>query len=222
MTYGVNQARGFQVARSLGAYANTGATNEYPITATNATAIFTGDVVTLSTLGTVQQGTASTPALGVFMGCKYAVQTSLNVGNFQYPYWPGNPGVVAGTTPVALVADDPNAVWTIQETSSTGASGTPLGQGNVGQSINIATTAAATAGNTTNGLSTMSLNNGSTATTTTNQNAIIVALDPSVVLPVRGNTTATSSAGGQQVVGAFANWLVKLNTQWYAANVRPV
>lgn len=220
MTYGINQPRGFQTARSLGAYANTGALNEYPITATNATAIFIGDLVTLSTLGTVQQGTASTAALGIFMGCKFSTPANQTVGTFSQAFWPGNPGVVTGQTPVALVADDPNAIWTIQETSSSGASGTPLTQGSIGLSVNIATTVAATAGNTTTGLSSMSINNASTATTVTNQNALIVALDPSVTLGVRAATPTLN--GGQQTVGAFANWLVKLNTQFYAPNVRPV
>lgn len=220
MTYGLNQARGFQITKALGAYTNTGATNEYPITATNATAIFFGDIVSLSTLGTVQQATASTPALGVFMGTKFQTPAGIALGQYAQSFWPGNPGVSTGNVPIAMVADDPNAIWTIQETSSTGASGTPLTQGAIGLNANIATTAAATAGNTTTGLSSMSINNGSTATTITNQNFQIVALDPTVVLGVRSATPTQN--GGQQTVGPFANWLVKLNTQFVANNVRPV
>lgn len=220
MTYGLNSPKGFQVARTLGAFTNTGALNEYPITATNATAIFFGDAVSLSTLGTVQQATASTPALGVFMGCKFTTPAGIGFGQYAQNFWPGNPGVSTGNVPVAMVADDPNAIWTIQETSSTGASGTPLTQGSIGLNANIATTAAATAGSTVTGLSSMSINNGSTATTITNQNFQIVALDPTVVLGVRAATPTQN--GGQQAVGAFANWLVKLNTQFSANNVRPV
>ncbi len=217
MTYGLNAPRGFQPGRALGGYTYTGALNEYPITATNATAIFNGDAVSLSTLGTVQQCTVSTPALGIFMGCKFSTPAGIAAGTFQQAFWPGNPSVSTGNVPVALVADDPNAIWTIQETSSNGASGTPLTQAAVGLNANFASTVT---GNTTTGQSGMALNNASTATTITNQNFQIVALDPQVVLGVRSATP--TSNGGQQTVGAFANWLVKLNTNFAANNVRPV
>ncbi len=216
MTYGLNAAKGFQTARTIGAFTNTGVTNEYPITATNATAIFIGDAVSLSTLGTIQQGTASQVMLGVFMGTKFQTTANQAVGTFSQAFWPGNPGLAAGTTAVALVADDPNAIWTIQETSSSGASGTPLTQGAVGLNANFASSVT---GSTVTGLSVMALNNSSTATTLVG-NMQIVALDPTVVLGVRGATP--SQNGGQQAVGAFANWLVRLNTNQYAAAVRPV
>lgn len=216
MTYGQNEPKGFQIARSLGAYSNTGALNEYPITATNATAIYLGDPVSLSTLGTVQAASASTSLLGVFMGCKYATAAGLAAGSFQYPYWPGNPGVSTGNTPVALVADDPNALWTIQETSNTGASGTPLTQGAIGLNANFLYTA----GSTVTGLSGVSLDNTTTATTLVGS-VQIQALDPRIVLGTR-SATPTAGTTGQQTVGAFANWLVKLRTQQYAASVRPV
>lgn len=218
MTYGQNAPKGFQISRALGAYTNTGALNEYPITATNASAIFLGDLVSLSTLGTIQPCAVSTPAAGVFMGCKFSTPAGIAAGTFQQAFWPGNPGVSTGNVPVALVADDPNAIWTIQETSSSGASGTPLTQGAVGLNANIATTQ--TGGSTVTGLSVESINNASTATTITNQNFQIVALDPTCVLGVRSATPTLN--GGQQTTGAFANWLVKLNTQFTANNVRPV
>ena len=220
MTYGVNAPKGFQPARGLGGYTNTYALNEYPITATNATAIFTGDPVSLSTLGTVQAALASQPMLGVFFGTKYSVPSTIAYGAFQFPYWPGNPGVSTGNVPVALICDDPNAIYTIQETATTqaagSASGTPLTQGAVGLNANFLYVA----GSTTTGLSSVSLNNATTATTLVG-NVQIVALDPSVVI---GAQTASPAAGssGQQAVGAFANWLVKPNTNFYAASVRPV
>ena len=215
MTYGSNSAKGFQPARNIGGYTGTYALNEYPITATNANTMFIGDPVSLSTAGTVQRGAASTPMLGVFMGCKYEVTANLNYGAFSYAYWPGNPGVRTGTTPVALISDDPNAIYTIQETDAAAASGTPLTQGAVGLNANFLYTA----GSTVTGLSAVSLNNASTATTLVG-NVQIVALDPAVVLGVQSATPTIN--GGQQTVGAFANWLVKANTNFYAPNVRPV
>lgn len=216
MTYGLNAPKGFQPGRTLGGYTYTGALNEYPITATNANSIFTGDPVSLSTLGTVQRGAASTPILGVFMGCKYLSNPAAQYGAFGYAFWPGNPGVVTGNTPVALIADDPNAIWTIQETDAGSASGTPLTQGAVGLNANFLYTA----GSTVTGLSAVSLNNASTATTLVG-NVQIVALDPSIVIGAQA-ATPTAGTSGQQVVGAFANWLVKANTNFYAPNVRPV
>ena len=134
------------------------------------------------------------------MGCKYIPSTNSN-GTVAFPYWPGNPGVLSGSTPVALVIDDPMVQYTIQETDAAGASGTPLTQASVGINANFLYTA----GNTANGLSAVSLNNASTATTLT-QNLKIVRLDPTV-----GNTT-----------GAFANWIVQINNDVYkAGSVRP-
>lgn len=218
MTYGSNSPKGFQPARNIGGYTGTYTTNEYPITATNATAIFLGDAVSLSTLGTIQRCAATQgPALGVFMGTKYSVTTGLNYGAFAYPFWPGNPGVVTGTVPVALVSDDPNAVYTIQETDAAAASGTPLTQAAVG----LNTTFVITAGSTVTGLSAFSLNNAATATVVTATCPVqILGLDPAVVLGVQSATPTIN--GGQQTVGAFANWLVKLNTNFYGAAVRPV
>lgn len=218
MTYGVSGPRGFQPARGLGGYTPTYTTNEYPITATNANSMFFGDPVSLSTLGTVQRCAATQgPALGVFMGCKYAVTTGLNYGAFSYPFWPGNPGVVTGSQPVALVCDDPNSIYTIQEGDASAASGTPLTQGAVG----LNTTFVYTAGSTVTGLSACSLNNAATATVVTATCPVqIVGLDPAVVLPVQSATPTIN--GGQQTTGAFANWLVKLHTNFYAAGVRPV
>lgn len=216
MTYGLNSPKGFQIARTFNGTPNY-ALNEYPITATNANSIFTGDPVSLSTLGTIQRGAASTPCIGIFMGTKYSVPATIAYGAFQFPYWPGNPGVSTGNVPVALVADDPNNVYTIQETASGGtASGTPLTQGAVGLNANFVYVA----GSTVTGLSACTLDNSSTSTGLVG-NVQILAVDPSIVLGT-ASTTPTAGSSGQQGVGPFANWLVKLNTNFYAPAVRPV
>lgn len=200
MTYGVNAARGLQPTNTGGGYTWNGQANEYPITATYASSMFIGDPVTLATDGTVIRATASTAVLGVFQGCQYIPSTNF-AGTVKYPYWPGNPGVQTGTTPVALVIDDPMVQYTIQETDAAGASGTPLTQASVGNNANFLYTAGSTA----NGLSSVSINNASTATTLV-ANLKLVRLDPTV-----GNTT-----------GAFANWIVQINNDVYkAGSVRP-
>ena len=201
MTNGVNAPNGLVPANSMGAFSDSGKTNEYPITATYASSMFTGDLVTLSTAGTVIRATATQSALGVFQGCKY-VPSSNNNGTVAFAYWPGNPGVQTGTTPVAIVLDDPNAVFSIQETGSTASTaGTALTQAAVGNNANILYTA----GSTITGISAVSLDNSTTATTLT-QNLKIIGLDPTI-----GNA-----------VGNYANWLVQINNHIYkAGSTRP-
>lgn len=201
MTYGTDAPRGFQPFNSSIGGGLQVQTNEYPITATYASSMFNGDPVTLATDGTVIRATASQSVLGVFQGCKYNTAAGNAAGSYAYQYWPGNPGVVSGTTPVAIVMDDPNQFFTIQETDASGASGTPLTQANVGNNANFLYTA----GDTTTGQSAVSLNNASTATTLVG-NCGIVMLDPRV-----GNAA-----------GAFANWVVRFNNHVYkAGSTRP-
>ena len=116
-------------------------------------------------------------------------------------YWPGNPGVLTGSTVEALVVDDPNTVFTIQETSGTGTAGTPLALADRGLNINFLYTAGSTA----TGQSAVSINNASEADTST-LNCKIIDLDPTP-----GNA-----------VGNFANWLVTINNHLYRGGVTGV
>lgn len=190
MTYNSNGPNGLVPVNSSIGGSNTGQMNSYPITATYASTLFTGDLVTLSTLGTVIRCTTTTPALGVFQGCLYYPSPN-NSGIVQFPFWPGNPTQVTGTAPYALVIDDPYQVYTIQETSATGAAGTALTQAAVGQNASIVYTA----GSTQTGISAVSLDN-TTVLATTSLNLNIVGLDPHV-----GNA-----------LGSYANWLVRINS----------
>ena len=113
-------------------------------------------------------------------------------------YWPGNPGVLTGSTVEALVIDDPNTVFSIQETNASGAAGTPLALADRGLNINFLYTA----GSTSTGSSAVSINNASEADTNT-LNCKILQLDPTP-----GNA-----------VGAFANWHVVFNNHLYKGGV---
>lgn len=198
MSYGTNAPMGFVPFRYLNGALFNGASNIYNITNTYASSIFTGDPVTLANDGTITRGAAGAACIGVFQGCKYIDST----GTVQFlPYWPGNPGVQTGTQATCLVLDDPNIVYTIQETSSTGTAGTPLALADVGLNINFLYTA----GNTATGQSAVSINNESEAVTDT-LNCKIIALDPRV-----GNA-----------VGSFANWLVTLNNHRYRTGITGV
>lgn len=213
MTFGVNAPNGLVPVNTGNGNTWNGQTNIYPITATYASALFTGDVVTLSTAGTVIAATASQSVLGVFVGCEY--QTNTNKYVIRFPYWPGNPGVVSGTQPTAFVIDDPRVRFSIQEASTAGASGTPLTQAVVGNNANVVLST----GNVNSGISRAFLDNTTTATTLTGQ-VKIVMLDPGITLGV-SNTTGIS--GGPQTIGtAFQNWVVEINNDVYkAGSTRP-
>lgn len=213
MTYGVNAPNGLQPVNHGAGHTWNGQTNIYAITATYASAMYTGDTVSLSTAGTVIQGTASTSLLGVFWGCEYQVNT--NKLTIRFPYWPGNPGVVSGTQPVAFVIDDPRVRFTVQEASTAGASGTPLTQAVIGNNGNIVLST----GNTANGQSRAFVDNSTTATTLVG-NVKFVALDPTIQL---GVASTVGTPGGSQTIGtAFQNWIVEINNDVYkAGSTRP-
>lgn len=196
MSYGTNAPNGFQPVKKLDGSAWTGATNPYQIANTYATALFRGDPVTiLAADGTLGVGVAGATCVGVFWGVKYTDSTG--VVKFMN-YWPGNPGVLTGSTVEALVIDDPNTVFSIQETSGTGTAGTPLALADRGLNINFLYTA----GSTSTGSSAVSINNATEADTNT-LNCKILQLDPTP-----GNA-----------VGAYANWLVVLNNHLYKGGV---
>lgn len=213
MTFGVNAPNGLVPVNTGNGNTWNGQTTAYPITATYNTALFTGDTVTLGTAGTVIASVASQAVLGVFAGCEYI--TNSNKYTIRYPYWPGNPGVVSGTQPVAYVIDDPRVRFTVQEASAAGASGTPLTQAVVGNNADIVLST----GNTANGQSRAFLNNASTATTLLG-NVKIVGLDPGITL---GVASTSGTAGGSQTIGsAFQNLIVEINNGVFkAGSTRP-
>ena len=198
MAYGTNAPNGLIPVKKLDGSAWTGATNPYQIASTYATALFRGDPVTILSDGTLGVGSAGAACVGVFWGVKWIDST----GRVRFEnYWPGNPGVLTGSTVEAMVIDDPNTVFSIQETSGTGTAGTPLALADVGLNANFLYTAGSTA----TGTSAVSLNNASEATTDT-LNLKILGLDPTP-----GNA-----------VGNFANWFVTLNNHRYKTGVTGV
>jgi hypothetical protein len=196
MAYGTNAPQGLVPVKKLDGSAWTGATNPYQIANAYATAIFRGDPVTiLAADGTLGVGVAGSACVGVFWGVKFTDST----GRVRFEnYWPGNPGVLTGSVVEALVIDDPNTVFTIQETNASGAAGTPLALADRGLNANFLYTAGSTA----TGTSAVSLNNATEADTST-LNLKILQLDPTP-----GNA-----------IGAFANWLVVINNHLYKGGV---
>lgn len=194
MSYGVNAPQGLVPVRYVSGAPYEGAVNSYQIASGYATSLFFGDPIINLADGTIGIGTAGATCLGVFRGCKYT-DTS---GNYQFkPMWTASTTVLTGTTVEALIADDPNLMFSMQEAATntgigTGTPGTALALADRGLNINFK---APTSGVTATGQSAYFLDNAAVDTSST-KNFRLIALDPRV-----GN-----------VVGDYANWLVGWNT----------
>jgi hypothetical protein len=141
------------------------------IASTNGTKIFFGDpvvYVTSTATGYIKQATAGTVAiLGIFTGCKY-LSTSQKRTVWSN-YWPGADATGDVT---AYVITDPAAQFKVQ-TGNSSTTATAIGNSKVGQLINLATAVdnvsqtGGSAGNTSNGLSTMYADQNTVGTTAT-------------------------------------------------------
>lgn len=146
---------GMSPVQQLAAGYNTQGFNSYNIEDGEATSIFFGDVVEILTTGFVEKdvGTTALTPIGVFVGCSYVDPGVKYFLNAQC--WPGatTTGITTGPgRPLALVVDDPNAVFMIQ------ADGT-LDQAALGANAAIVQTAGTTAiGKSRNALSASSVN----------------------------------------------------------------
>ena len=100
-----------------------------------ATSLFSGDLVTLLSDGTVGIGTNATNALGVFYGVKYVDQTTGDVKLVKQ--WPASTTVKTGTAVEAFVYDDPNITYKVQGNGT-------FANANVGELCNVTFTAGET------------------------------------------------------------------------------
>lgn len=187
MSYNTNAPQGLRPYRYGNGSLYNGAVNKYNIASAYGTAIFQFDPVTVLSDGTIGIAVAGAACLGVFMGVKYTDTT----GFFWHrPNWIASTTLATGTVAEALIADDPNLWFDVQETDAAGAAGTPLALADRNLNINFRIGS----GNAATGQSTTSINNASEATTAT-LNLKIMDLSP-----YPGNA-----------VGNYANWLVSWN-----------
>ena len=115
------KASGARLGRKLGSAPNNGGLSRYPVSNGYASNIFSGDLVRLVN-GYVVRAAAADRAHGVFMGCYYIDSN----GKFKHSsYFPSgtanlNSEVIEEgfTTPIALVADDPNNTYVMWHDSS--------------------------------------------------------------------------------------------------------
>ena len=103
----------------IGGQVFAGSTRQIPIASAYNTSIFYGDVVTLTTTGTLikDTGTATATPVGVFLGCSF---TDPVFGKTFRQFFPAN---TVATDIVAYVLDDPDALFKVAVVSS----GTTIG-----------------------------------------------------------------------------------------------
>lgn len=110
----VNAPYGFVPVNRLDGMAYAGATRQFPLT--QAGAMYFGELIELDVGGVV--GTASSltggAKIGVFVGCQYVNTQGQTVQSNFYP------GTGAATDAIAYVVDDPNAVFKVAVTDSSG------------------------------------------------------------------------------------------------------
>lgn len=153
-----------------------------------ATSIFQGDLVTLTaSAGTIAKDTGTTTAnpVGVFWGCEYE-DTSL--GLFQKNNWVAGTTPKTGTTAWAYVYDDPDMLFEMQASAT-------LGQNAIGTNAAIVQGA----GNTATGLSGVTLNAATIATTAT--------------LPIR-IVDYVNRPGFSALGDSFTDMIVRINTHF--------
>jgi hypothetical protein len=195
MAYGTNAPNGLRPVKKLDGSAWTGQTTSYPVASGFATSLFKGDPVAVLADGTLGIGVAGSAITGVFFGIQYT-DAAGNIVNS--PNWVASSTTRGGAPATAFVIDDPNVVFSIQESDGSGGAGTPLAATDVGLNANFAVGTGSTA----TGNSGATLNN-TTEAVTSSLNLKILGLD---LYP--GN-----------VVGSFANWLVVINNHRYRGGV---
>jgi len=196
----LNAPFGLKPARDVYSGPYSGQVNQYAVPSSDATAIFIGDPVKLAgtsqvingrVLPNVAQAATGDVIVGVVVGVIPVTQASTIYRE-------------ASTARVLLVCDDPNALFEIQQVST----GTPLTANDIGLNANFVVAS----GSTVTGLSGVTLDNTTEATTNT--------LDLKIVaLPnVENNDYGTSVSSGM----ASSRFYVRINRHQYANQVAGV
>lgn len=188
-----NTPFGFKPARDVSSGPYNGGINAYSTATGDATAIYIGDPVTLSgtsqtingiVYADVDQAATGDIIVGVVVGFLAVTADSLIYR-------------AASTQRIALVCDNPDALFEIQEVNS----GTPLTANDIGLNANFVVAA----GSAITGLSGVTLNNATEATTNTLDLKIVGFLNQA-----------------DNEIGAAAKFLVRINRHQYANQIAGV
>jgi hypothetical protein len=172
-----------------------GKANWYYIPVGNASAIFTGDLVTMDGTGSAdgkyptvkRTAAADITIVGVVIGFATSPELGFDIDNLSRKYVP------ATTAMYCLVVDDPNVIFEIQEDSVGGAIAVTA----LGNNADIV----ATAGSTTTGQSGMVLDSSDVVTTSQQLRILRLADRP------------------DNALGNYAKWLVMINEHIYRTTV---
>ena len=135
----VSAPYGLKPINLIGGQVFAGSTRMFPIASGYNTSIFYGDIVELTTDGTIVKnnttsGTSATAGIvGVFLGCEYSNTGGPIYGKNRFQYWQ------AGTTAsdaVAYICDDPDAIFQAA-ICSTGTTLAYAGQWAVGKNVGV-------------------------------------------------------------------------------------
>jgi hypothetical protein len=207
----VSATYGYKPVNLIGGQVYAGSTRNMPIQYNSSTAIFYGDLVTLSsgyaTLVTYPLNSTNT-TVGVFLGCYYTNPTTKQ--RLFSQYYPGS--VTAGDI-TAIVADDPDLV--IQTAVATAATGGVIGSASsliLGNNMLGTTTTGSTS--TGNGTGAVISTTGSVATTAGFR---VVALVPDTQITSSGTvvsytTSAVAGANSISISGLTLNQIIPLGT----------
>lgn len=203
----VDAAYGFKPINELNGLPYAGATRQIPIARSYSTSLFYGDLVQLTTDGTLiktSYSAATSPTsviaglIGVFVGCSY---TSPSTGQKLFAqYYPAS---TAANDIVAYVVDDPSAVFKVVmvgQTSTESNTATAVGYANqsfVGTNVYAVT---GTAGSTTTGNSKMAVSGdgptngtGNVRVATNSLPFRVIAIVPETAYTVTGTGTSAST-----------------------------
>jgi hypothetical protein len=203
----VDAPYGFRAVNELNGLPYAGATRQIPIARSYATSLFYGDLVQLTTDGTLiktSYSTASSPTsviaglIGVFVGCSY---TNPSTGQKLFAqYYPAS---TAANDIVAYVVDDPSALFKVVmvgQTSTESNTATAVGYANqsfVGTNVYAVT---GTAGSTTTGNSKMAVSGdgptngtGNVRVATSSLPFRVVAVVPETAYTVTGTGSSAST-----------------------------
>lgn len=195
----VSAPYGLKPVNLIGGQVFAGQTRELPITTSSVdltTAIYNGDVVALSSDGTIVKSALAADAsplagtLGVFVGCSYT--NPVTKQKLFAQYWPGfSAGTV--TDAIAYVVDDPDALFQVAAVS-TGTTVAFYGQTLVGNNVALVQNT----GSTVTGDSKIAIDGTSAVTTS---------------LPMRivAGVPATANSSGN-----FCEFIVKFNFGYHS------
>lgn len=185
----VSAPYGLKPVNLIGGQVFAGSTRMFPIASGYNASLFYGDVVQLTTDGTLvvngtTSGTSATAGIvGVFLGCQYTNPSTKQTINAQY--WPQ--GTVASDA-IAYVCDDPDAIFQAVACSS-GTTVVNVGQWAVGKNAGLLQNT----GSTSTGDSAVAVGGAAPAATAKIMRIVGIVPESDIITTASGTTSGSST-----------------------------